>query len=356
MGALTAMALVICFATPGLASNTVTGMVRNQTRGQPAVGEEVILLRLDGGILEEARTKTDAQGAFAMDLQHPDRPYLVRVVHQNVNYDQEASAGDALSLSVFDASSHVSGVTGTIEILRAGTRGKMLHVSDMYEIRNASSPPVTQASERTLEVYLPAQAKLDSVLAAGPGKIGVTISATPLPHDPGHYSVNFPLQPGATKFAFNYDLPYDGHAAFQTRHVYPVQQLAVLIPPTMRFSSRSPGFQVLATGNSQYQVHAVGQLKAGKGPEFELTGTGALPSISAQALRRAGPQTSVRLNSGVSRPDRPFLLMAAHRSSILGEPLPSAPWRVWAGVIGASLAAVAFLVWQLGIRQTPSAR
>ena len=88
-------------------------------------------------------------------------------------------------------------------------------------------PPVTQAGERTFEVFLPANAQLDSVLAAGPEKIGSTIVANAVPGEPGHYTLNFPLRPGATKFAFNYDLPYRGRAAFQIKLAYPLQQLEV---------------------------------------------------------------------------------------------------------------------------------
>lgn len=194
------LAFLACNSTAALGASSITGSVRNQSRGEPAAGDEVILARLDRG-MQEDRTKTDAHGAFTLDVQHPDKPYLLRVVHQGVSYDQEASAGDALAIQVFDATRRVRGVTGTIEILRTGTNGNLLHISDMYEIKNESSPPLTEAAERTFEVYLPAKAKISSVLAAGPGKVGVMISAAPVPGEPGHYTVNFPLRPGATKFA-----------------------------------------------------------------------------------------------------------------------------------------------------------
>lgn len=269
-----------CLPTATLAATQLTGAVRNQTRNQPAVGDDVILMQLDAGTPEELRTRTDAQGSFTLSVQNPDQLYLVRVVHQGVAYDQKASPGEALSIQVFDAAPRVPGVTGSIEILRTGTNGNLLHVSDMYEITNASTPPLTLAGDRTFEVYLPADAKIDSVLAAGPGEIALMISAAPVPGDPGHFTVNFPLRPGATKFAFNYDVPYAGHAAFRTRHAYPLQQFAVMIPPTMRFSSRSPAFKGLATGNTRYQVRATNQLPVGEGPAFEIAGTGALPLIA----------------------------------------------------------------------------
>src|SRR2546425_9967697 len=97
------------------------------------------------GMQEEGRAKTDSLGAFTLNVQHLGKPYLVRVFHQGVSYDQQASAGQALSIEVFDAAIHVQGITGTIEILRTGTVGNLLHVSDMVEIKNESSPPLTEA-------------------------------------------------------------------------------------------------------------------------------------------------------------------------------------------------------------------
>jgi hypothetical protein len=343
---LSVLALLTCCSTAALGANNITGSVRNQSRGEPAAGDGVILLRLDRGMQEEARATTDPQGMFTLTVQYADKPYLVRVVHQGVSYDQQASAGDALSIQVFDAARQVRGVTGSIEILRTGTNGNLLHVSDLYDIRNESSPPLTQAGERTFEVYLPANAKIDSVLAAGPGKIAVMISAAPVPGEPGHYAVSFPLRPGATKFAFNYDLPYDGHAAFQTRHAYPLRQLAVMIPPTMRFSSRSPAFEILATDNSRYQVRAANQLKAGEGPEFEVSGTGALPPLGDQAKSQALPHSAVPPSPTLSAPGRAALPSLASIDSRSKQAQPPSPSLVLDGVTSVLLAACALLVWR----------
>jgi len=281
LGALGVVLCALCVAARG--DVRISGAAQNLTRAQAAAGDAVILLRLDEGMKEEARTVTDAQGRFAVSAASAGEVYLVRVVHQGVNYDQRATGGE-LSISVFDAAGHVPGVKGSIEILRTGTNGNQLHVSDMYEIRNDSQPPVTQAGESTFDVYLPPKAKIDSVLAAGPGKIAVMIAAKPVGDEAGHFAVDFPLQPGATKFAFNYDVPYDGHVVFRTRHRYEFQQVAVMTPPKMQFSSDS-AFRLLPAGNKRYEVHAATGVKAGPGPAFEISGVGALP-----ALMKASPQ------------------------------------------------------------------
>jgi hypothetical protein len=271
------------FSTAARDANDITGSARNESRGQAAVGDRVILIRLDRGMEEESEGRTGQRGAFRLHVRYAGKLYLVRVVHAGVSYDQRAYAGDDLSIQVFDAAPRVPRVRASIEILRAGTNGSLLHVSDMYELKNESSPPVTEAGGRTFEVYVPANAKMDSVLAAGPAKIGLLIAAKPVPGEPGHYTVSFPLRPGETKFAFNYDLPYEGHAVFETRLAYPLEQLAVMIPPSMKFSSRSSAFALLPTGRSDYQVQTANQLKAGEGPSFEVSGSGVLPPLGDQA-------------------------------------------------------------------------
>jgi hypothetical protein len=286
MRAFGVLVVLSCVVGAAVASNTVTGLVRNESRGQPAAGDEVFLVRIDQGMQEEARATTDGQGMFSLAVLFPDKPHLVRVIHQGVNYDEPVSSPAALSIQVFDVATRVTGVTGSLEILRLGTNGRLLHVSDMYEIRNESSPPITLTGDRTLDVYLPPNAKLDSVLAAGPGKIGETISAVATPGEPGHYFVNFPLRPEATKFAFNYDLPYSSDAVFRTRHEYPVQMMAVMIPSSMRFSSQSPGFSILATGSKSYEVHTVSRLAAGKGRHLKFQGRGCSRRFNKQPKQR----------------------------------------------------------------------
>jgi hypothetical protein len=326
-----------------LAADSIGGVARNQTSGSLAAGDEVILLRLDQGMQEEARTSTDSRGVFALPVLFPDKAHLVRVLHQGVNYDQRASSGNLVSIDVFDSAPKVKGVTGSIEIIRTGTNGKLLHVSDMIELKNDSRPPLTQTGERTFEVFLPRDAKIDSVMAAGPGKIAVLISAAPVPGEPGHFTVNFPLRPGATKFAFNYDVTYDGRARFRPRTAYPLQQLAVMIPPTMKFTSRSSAFQMLPTGNNRYLVAAASPVEAGEGPEFEISGAGALPALQAQT--QSPPKTHPALPAPLSSSG----MATASTSTVQGYtffPLSRLQWWVLALVTGLALGVYVLLLWR----------
>src|SRR5262249_41710458 len=97
-----ALLLFCCFyAISAFAMDRITGKVRNQTTNTAAAGNEVVLLKLGLGMEEEARTRTDAQGAFAFHAT-PDARHIVRVLHQGVNYDQVAIASP-LEIPVFDA-------------------------------------------------------------------------------------------------------------------------------------------------------------------------------------------------------------------------------------------------------------
>ncbi len=283
-------AILFCALQTSFAAAPITGVVRNRTSGQPAAGDEVILLRLDRAPHEEARTRIDAQGGFTFDLPDPGHPHIVRVVHQDVNYDKPVAAAGAIDIDIFDAAAKVHGITGNIEIIRTGTRGNLLHVSDMIEIWNQSDPHVTQAGNQKFDIYLPASAMIDSVLAAGPDNVASSISTALVPGEPGHYVVNYPLLPGATKFAFNYDLSYKGQAILTTKSIYPFKQLAVMFPPTMAFVSRSSTFHALPVGSDRYHVDAAENVSAGAELEFEISGAGELPAAHQQSP--GAPNTS----------------------------------------------------------------
>lgn len=276
-------AILFCAPHVAFAAGPITGLVRNATSGQPAAGDEVILLRLDRNPHEEARTRIDARGGFTFESPDPGHPHIIRVIHHGVNYEKPVAAVGAIAIDVFDAAAKVEGVTGGIEIIRAGTRGSVLHVSDMIEIWNQSNPPMTQASARTFEVYLPPGAIIDSVLAAGPDNSAASISATLVPGEPDHYTVSFPVLPGATKFAFNYDLPYNGHATLSTKSIYSFRQVAIMIPPTMTFASPSSAFQALPVGTDRYHVEAAENVKPGAALKFEISGAGELPEAHRQS-------------------------------------------------------------------------
>lgn len=279
--------LLVLISLPAPASNTITGTVRNQTSGLPAASDKIVLLRIDHGMIEEAQTTTDGQGSFSLAVQFPNKPHVVRAIYKSVVYDQRVTSDAPLAIGVFDSASKVAGLTGNAEIIRVSSKGSSLHVSDMFDVDNRSNPPITEASDHTVAIHLDPDAKIDTVLAAGPGTIGTIISALPVQGTSGAYRLDFPLRPGVTKFAVNYDLPYSGKAVFHPVLQYPVQQFAVMFPPAMKFTSSAAGFHPLATGDRGFQVQAMNRVRAGALPSFELSGNGTLPAAPDQARSKS---------------------------------------------------------------------
>jgi len=276
--------LACCFsASFAFAADTITGTVRNQTTARPATGDDVVLLRLTEGMQEEARTKTDVQGAFFLKVSATNARHVVRVLHQGVNYDQTVTGDVPLEIKVFDAVPRISGLNGNIGIVRMESDGNVLKVEEMYAITNASTPPVTQSGPRNFEMFLPENAEFDSVEAKGPEGIWTNVPPVAVPAQPGHYIVNFPLRPGDTLFKFAYHLPYLGAAAFHLKLAYPIKRFAVMHPPSMSFkASRPEAFTNPGITKGLQVEQAVTKTFVSQVPVFEISGTGMVePRASA---------------------------------------------------------------------------
>lgn len=167
-------------ALSACAAEAINGTVRNQTSGKAAAGDEVILLRLQNGMEEEAKTRVDAAGAFSLPLSATDLPHVVRVVHQGVNYDQTASGNGPLNIAVFDAVPRIRGLQGNLGIAQVESDGEMLKVTEMYSIANDSVPPVTQTGPRNFEISIAPQATLDSLVVKKGGGVWVNLAPVPI--------------------------------------------------------------------------------------------------------------------------------------------------------------------------------
>src|ERR1700757_4399843 len=75
-------------------AGTVHGTVMNGTTGKATAGIDLVLIQLQGGMQEVARSKSGAQGEFTFD--HPGlgaQPMLVRAVYHGVNFSHALSPG-----------------------------------------------------------------------------------------------------------------------------------------------------------------------------------------------------------------------------------------------------------------------
>jgi hypothetical protein len=151
------------------------------------------------------------------------------------------------------------------------------------------------------------------------------------------------VRPGANKFAFNYDLPYDGRAVeFRTRRAYGVQQLAVMVPQAMKFTSASESFALLAAGNPKYRVEATKELRAGRGPAFEISGSGELAPLGEQQQENTAAESDTASRARKAAPGSP----SATAKSSVDAAMKSWRGRFGLAAIGALLAAtIGWMVW-----------
>src|SRR5215467_13502312 len=269
--------LVVCVACAlsAFAADTITGRVRNQTSGRAAAGDEVILLRLQNGMEEEARTRTDVEGGFSLPLLSADALRILRVLYQGVNYDQSLSGKGPLEISVFDAVPRIRDLQGTIGIAQVESDGEMLKVTEMYSIANNSAPPVTQSGLHNFEISIAPKATLDAFVAKKGGGVWVNAVPVPIKGQQGRYAVDFPIRPGDTLFKYVYHLPYSGPSTVQVKLPYPIRNFAVMHPPSMSFKpSSAQAFTSSGMAQGLRIEQAVGRPVVRSVPAFEISGIG----------------------------------------------------------------------------------
>ena len=299
-----ALLLLACISlNSAIAAQSVSGRVQNQTTNRPADGDQVILLRLGEGMQEEARTTADAQGAFVLNRNDVNAQYVVRVLHQGVNYDQIVAGNAPLDLKVFDAVSRIPGLMGNIGIVEIQSEDNLLKVAEKFSIANNSTPPVTQASPSNFEISAPHGAKVELAEVKGPGGIWVKVSPEAVSGRKDVYRINFPLRPGETLFKFNYELPYSGSATFHLKLPYPVKGVGVVQPSSMSFKALLPGtFKEPLLSNGLRLEKVIQEPVAGEVPPFQVSGRGKTPQpvTSAQATPPSAIAHSPQQNPAVA--------------------------------------------------------
>jgi hypothetical protein len=273
--------LIFCClcGTVAAAADTISGTVHNQTTGQPAGGDEVVLLKLTDGTQEEARTKTDQQGVFTFDGTDAKALHVVRVLHQGVNYDQSITS-NALEIRVFDAVPKIAGLSGSIGVAQIEPDKTTLKVTEMYSITNASRPPVTQAGAPNVEIFIPATAVLDWLQVRDQAGNWSNRSALPVKGHSGNYAASVPFLPGDTIYKFSYHLPFHGPTTFHLKVAYPIRNFAVSLPPSMLLKPSLPGTFKVGAANG-LQIYAASQPVIKDVPVFMVAGAGAAPSPPA---------------------------------------------------------------------------
>jgi len=262
-----------------LSAATISGTVTDGTTNKPAAGDTAVLLDLQQGMQESARTTVDAKGHYSFNVADTGGMHLVRVEHQKAEYYGPVPPNTTtVNIDVYDVAPKVDGVHIYADVSRMETDQQGLKVTESYFIRNESKPAKTQLSDHSFEFYLPTDATLEGATAMGPG--GMAVSNSPVPMSTkGQYAFIFPLRPGETRFQIGYRLPYSGSLAMHARVTMLADNVAIMLPKSMSFSSGGGTFQALqgdASGPGT-QTWLATNVHPDASLAFTVSGTGAMP-------------------------------------------------------------------------------
>lgn len=281
--------LVLAALPLSLAAATISGTVIDRTTNKPAAGDTAVLLDLQQGMQESARTTIDAQGHFSFNVPSTAGMHLVRVDHQKADYYGPVPPNTTtVNIDVYDVAPKVQGVHIYADVVRMQTDSQGLNVTENYFVRNESKPPLTQFSDHAFQFSLPAGAVIQGGGATGPGGMEVANSPVPL-RQKGQYAFVFPLRPGETEFQVAYTLPYSGSLAFHPSVSMPTDNLAVMIPTSMSFSGGS-AFQPVPADKDEpgTQTYLASDVNPGSAPAYTVSGSGSLPRETQNAQADSG--------------------------------------------------------------------
>ena len=283
------------------AATNLKGTVKNGTTLKPAAGDDVVLLDLAQGMQESARTKTDALGHFSFNYEETGTPHMVRVLHQGVNYFPQGGmvppGTSTVEVTVYDAAAKVDGIGLTVDMIRAQTEGNNLQVSELWAVKNTSTPPRTQMSDNAFEFMLPPGAQVDSGMAAGPG--GQPVNTAPVPgQQKNKYAFIFPLRPGETRLQVNYHLPYTGKIKIDPKPLYSTDHVVIMVPQSMQFAAGGAGYQSMPEADPNANTQVITNVKPGQDLSFDLSGTGTIQEGERSASTGAGGQGGGRIQRG----------------------------------------------------------
>jgi len=321
------LAALLALSALSTATN-LKGTVKNGTTGKPAAGDDVVLLDMSQGMQEAARTKSDAQGRFSFNYEETGGPHMVRALHQGVNYFPQGGiippGTSTAEVTVYDAAARVPGIGLTVDMLRAQSEGSNLQVTELWVVKNPSSPPRTQMSDNAFEIILPPEAQVESGMASGPG--GQPVNSAPVPQsEKNKYAFIFPLRPGETRFQVNYRLPYSGKIKFSPKPLYPTDHVVIMLPKSMQFAGGGAGYQTMSGGDPDANIQVITNVNPGQDLSFNLSGTGTIQEGrqtatagggggqgSGMAPRRGGP------GGGLGAPEETPDPLHRYRGFILG--------------------------------------
>jgi hypothetical protein len=265
---------------------TLHGTATNGTTRKPVSGEEVLLLRPDKGMAEEARTRTNARGEFTFALPDTQSMRAVRIRHNNVNYHQAVFPGStSVGVTVYESAQNVLGVRQADQSMVIQAKSDAVQVFHIFNVANDSQPPQTQPN---FSFYLPEGAKIEGGQAIRAGAMPLKSTPVPVDGEKNKYVFMYPLIPGQTHFEVIYTVPYTGTLKIEPKFVGPVDRFYVIIPTSMRFSPISASVyqsdpqRIADFGLKEMDAHVASSTEEPTKLAFEIAGEGVLQEAQSQ--------------------------------------------------------------------------
>ncbi|HLY98520.1 MAG TPA: hypothetical protein VKT33_05585 [Candidatus Angelobacter sp.] len=292
--------IILCCSLCAAGQQLLQGNVVDGSSRKPAGGDEVVLLRVENGIGEEARATSDAGGVFSFQLADSRAQHAVRVTHQGVAYYQPVAPGSAsVSVTIYDSEAKVPGLRQTSHSVVLQAKGAVLNVIEIFNLRNES-----QHTQPNFSFSLPGNATIGSGEAVRSD--GLRLKGAPARQGDGKYAFQCPLLPGLTHFEVVYTLPYKGDLKFQPQLAGPVDKFYVITPKSLGFTPVAASqYQIsqdapIQTGSKDVDVYVASGAGRASQLAFNLAGEGTLqpvqpsrqPMLTAKAATNANPPGS----------------------------------------------------------------
>lgn len=288
--------LALLLGAAGTQAATARGTVINRTTGKPGANLEVVLLDLQGGMAEVAKTKTDAQGQFTFNSDAIGKgPMLLRTEFQGVTYNAPLPPGRAEgTLEIFDVSKDPRTISVASHVVILEPNGGKLIGAEEYVVTNNSSPAVAHfRAEGDFEFAIPEKGNLQQVSTTGTS--GMSVQQAPIDKGKGVFGIAYGFRPGPTRVRLSYELPYDGTGAtLKLPAMVGGVKMLVVAPPGVTLE----GDGLQAAGQQQgMMVYTHEPLAAKSGLTVKVSGTGALPSADGGSDQGQSQETPQEGNS-----------------------------------------------------------
>jgi hypothetical protein len=273
-------------------AGTLDGTVKNGTNGKLAVGTDVILIQLQGGMQPIANTKTDANGHYHFDNpQLGSGPMLLRVVYKGVNYHEPITPGKTTAdVEVFEPTDKPDAFSVANHAIILQPNGSDLMVGEEYMIANKTQPPVAYyRQDGSFDFTIPDGADFNQ--ASAWGSSGMPVVQGTIDKGKNKLAIAFPFRPGESGVRLSYKMPYAGnHLTLRNVSPYSTERLIIAAPPTVQIS----GSGISPAGQDQgFNVYMRDNVAANSPIDVSVSGTAPPPQSSSNgAAGGGGPDDS----------------------------------------------------------------